>query len=166
MFDEFEHAWERIFDRTRAGFINISTQADGIGDVTPNGRARLFKLAQQKSFLRTLREEDMQCFQMGAGHGKNMRGAIDQLRCERLAPKTADVYAVRFAYLHGIEAWRLAANGMDPGGGDLDVFSVPQHISEEAFRDGAATNIARTDEEDVFHGRARKSGRIYNLGSN
>jgi hypothetical protein len=44
-----------------------------------------------------------------------MGGALDQIGGERLAALVTDIHAVGFANLHGIEARRLAAHGVNTG---------------------------------------------------
>src|SRR5213596_1255412 len=51
LFYKREHAGQGVFNRLRATIINIAPESDGIGDITPAGCARFFKLAQQKSLI-------------------------------------------------------------------------------------------------------------------
>ncbi len=125
MLDEAEHARQRIFDCARAFFINFATEADRIRDIAPDGRTGFFKFAEQKSFLRAIWKEHVDRFEMCAGHGENMRGAVNEIGRERLAAQIADVYAICFANLHRVKAWRLSADRVHPGGGDFDVPAIP-----------------------------------------
>ena len=77
MFDEGEHAWQRVFDGARAIFVNFTAETDRIGHIAPNRCARLFKFAKQKGFFRALGKEHLDGLEMRAGHGKDVRGAID-----------------------------------------------------------------------------------------
>jgi len=61
---------------------------------------------------------------MRTSHGENVRRAIDQAGGERLAAQITDVYAIILANLNGIQAGRLSAHGMNPGGGNLDVLAI------------------------------------------
>ena len=135
--------------------INVATHPDRIGHIAPNRRARLFKFAQQKGFLRAMWKEHVDRFEMRAGHGENMRRAIDQRRGERLAPQIADIDAFSFQRGNGVKARRLSANGMDSGGCDFDVLAIAEQSPEKAFGHRAAANVPGTDEEDVFHNGER-----------
>ena len=88
---------------------------------------------------------------MRPGHGKNVRGTIDQRRRQRLAAKMADVHALVFANLHGIQTRGLATDRMHAGLGDLDVFTISQQTAKQPLRDGTAANVSGTDKKDAFH---------------
>src|SRR5256885_16115023 len=93
----------------------------------------------------------MDRFQMRAGHGKNVRRAFDQIGAEWLAAKTADVHAFVLAYLHGVKAGRLPANGMDAGRRDLDIVAIPDQLPEKTFRNQATANVSWANKKYVFH---------------
>jgi hypothetical protein len=93
----------------------------------------------------------MNGFEMRAGHSENVGGAIDQGGGERLAAEAANVDAFLFANVNGVQARRLSANGMNPGGYDFDVFAIAEQTAEEALCHRAAADISRADEEDTFH---------------
>ena len=80
-----------------------------------------------------------------------MGGAIDKSGGERLAAETANVDAFLFANVNGMQARGLPANGMNPGGSDLDVLTIAEQTAEEALSHRAAANIARADKKDAFH---------------
>jgi hypothetical protein len=103
---------------------------------------------------------------VSTGHGKDVRGAIDQGRRERLAALSADVRAFFFADLHRVKTWRLAAHGMHAGRKNFDVLTVPEQMAKKPFCDWAATNIAGADKEDAFHGSQGASERRVNLEAN
>ena len=126
MLNETEHTRQRIFDRARAIFVNFTAEADRIWHVAPDGRAGLFKFAEQKSFLRAIWKEHVDRFEMCAGHGENMRGAVNEIGRERLAAQIADIDPVRFANLHRVKTRRLSADRVHPGGGDFDVPAIPE----------------------------------------
>src|SRR5947208_2835373 len=88
---------------------------------------------------------------MRAGHGENVSGAVDQGGSERLAAHAADINAFLFADVDRVQAGRLSAHSMHPGGSDLDLFAVAKKTPEEAFRHRASANISRANEEDAFH---------------
>jgi hypothetical protein len=88
---------------------------------------------------------------MRAGHGEDVGGAIDERGGERLAAEAANVDAFLFANMDGMQARRLAAHSVDPGGRDLDVFAIAEQTPEEAFGHRAAADISCADEEDAFH---------------
>jgi hypothetical protein len=103
---------------------------------------------------------------MRAGHGKNMRGAINQRGGERLAAQIADIDALLFANLHCVKAWRLPAHGMHPCRRDFNIFAIANQTPKEPFRDGATANVTRADKENAFHDSRRASARMNNLKSN
>jgi hypothetical protein len=101
-----------------------------------------------------------------ASHCKNVRGAINQRRRQRLTAQVADVCAFFRADLYRVQAWRLSAYGVDAGRKNFDVFTVANHTTKKPFRDGAATNITCADKEDAFHGSHGASERPSNLEAN
>lgn len=96
-------------------------------------------------------KQEMNRFQMRAGHGKNMCRALDQCCGERLAAQMADIDSFSSADLDCVETGRLPAHCMNAGRGDLDIVPVAHKMMKEAFGDWAAANISRTDEKDAFH---------------
>ena len=151
MFDETEHAWQRVFNCVRAFFINFASETDRIRDIAPDGRAGFFKFAEQKSFLGAIWKEHVDRFEMCAGHGENMGGAVNEIGRERLAAQIADVYAICFANLHRVKARRLSADGMHTGGSDFDVLAIPDQPAKQSFRDRTAADVAGANKKDAFH---------------
>ena len=94
LFDETENTRECITNCASAFFVNVAAHSNRIGHVTPAGRARLFKFAEQKCFLSTMGKQQMNGLKMRAGHRKNVSCTIDQISGERLAAQTADINAV------------------------------------------------------------------------
>jgi hypothetical protein len=93
---------------------------------------------------------------MRAGHGEDMRRAVDQSAGKRLAPQIANIDALLFADINGMQTWRLTADRVHAGGYDLNVFAIADEPPEEAFSHWAAANIAGADKEDVFHSDGRR----------
>jgi hypothetical protein len=87
-----------------------------------------------------------------AGHCKNVCGAIDERRRQRLTAQVANVCAFFRADLYRIQTWRLAAHCMHAGRKNFDVVAVSNQTTKKPFRDRAATNITCADKEDAFHG--------------
>ena len=81
-----------------------------------------------------------------------MRSLVNQRSGQRLAAQIAYVRAFFCADFHRIQAWWLAANRVYAGGRDFNVPFVADQSAEKPFCDGAPTNVACADEEDVFHG--------------
>jgi hypothetical protein len=77
LFHEGEHAGQGILYRSRTKFVNIAAKTNRVRNITPNGRARLFKFAEEKRFFSALRKERVDRLQMRACHGKDVGGAID-----------------------------------------------------------------------------------------
>ena len=109
LFDKCEHTGQGIFDDARAILVNFPAEADRVRHITPYCCARLFKFAKQKRFLSPLGKEHLDRLEVCAGHGEDVRGAIDQGACKRLAAETADVHAFLFANLHRVKARGLSA---------------------------------------------------------
>ena len=107
-----------------------------------------------------MREEKVDGFQMRSGHRKNVRGAIDQRRCERLAPQIADVCAFFRAHLYRVKAWRLTAYCVDTSRENFDVLPIANQTAKNPFCDRAATNITCADKEDAFHDSGTRSERV------
>src|ERR1700719_723918 len=62
-----------------------------------------------------------------------------------------NIDAIGLANLHRIEAWRLSAHCMHPGGGDFDIFPIADELAKQPFRDRTPTNVPCADEKNVFH---------------
>ena len=77
LFYKREHAGQGVFNRLCATIINIAPESDGIGDITPAGCARFFKLAQQKSLIGCIWKKHLDRFDMRSSHGKNVGRAFD-----------------------------------------------------------------------------------------
>ena len=75
---ECEHAGQGVADDARAILVHFAAEPDRVRHVAPHCCARLFKFAEQKCFVGALGKECLDRFDVGAGHGKNVRGAIDQ----------------------------------------------------------------------------------------
>ena len=150
--DKGEDERERLLDFVAAAEIGVDAEADGIGDIDIIGIDGFVEFANEEGFFRGLGEKGVDGVEMGAGHCENVRRFFDQFFGERLAPVAGNIDAPAAEDLHGVEAGRLAVNGGEAGGPDLDVTAALDHLTEEAFRHGAAANVASADEEDVFHG--------------
>jgi hypothetical protein len=105
-------------------------------------------------------------FEVRTGHGENVRSLINKSSRERLAAQIADICAFLGADFHGIHAWRLATNRVNASRGDFDVLAVASQAAKKPFRDGASTNVACADEEDVFHGSERAASAFINVEAN
>src|SRR5437870_1140335 len=90
-----------------------------------------------------MRKERLNRLEVRARHCKNMRGAIDQRRRER-----------------------LTAHCMDTGRNNFDVLTIANQTTKKPFRDRASTNITCADKEDAFHGSHGASERQSNLEAN
>lgn len=108
----------------------------------------------------------MNCLDVGASHGKDVRGSINERCRNRLTLQTADVGAFFRADLNRIEAWGLAAHRMHASRSDFDIFSVPKQMAKQPFRNWAPAYITCTDKEDAFHDSDGASERNANLESN
>jgi hypothetical protein len=100
---------------------------------------------------------------MRTGHRENMRRAIDQVVRERLTAQVANIDAFNFANLDRVKTRRLPTNGVHTGGGDFDVFAIPNQPAKQTLRDWAATNISGANKENAFHGGRRACEREDNL---
>ena len=103
-----------------------------------------------------MRKEHLDRFQMRAGHGENMRRALDQIGRERLAAQIADVHAVAFANLDRVETRRLSANRVHAGGSDFDVFAIADQAAKQTLGNGTAADVAGANKEDAFHDYASR----------
>ena len=124
LFDKCQHARQRVVDDPCAILIHFAAETDRVRHVAPHRCAGFFKFPQQKRFLSALRKQCLDCFEVRAGHCKNMRGAIDQRRRERLTAQVADVHAFFRANLHRVETRRLAAHCVDTGRKNFDAFTI------------------------------------------
>ena len=88
---------------------------------------------------------------MRAGHGEDVRRAIDKGGGKWLAADIADIDAFLFADVNGVKARRLSAHGVHTGRCDFDVLAIAEKTPEQPFGHRAAANISRADEEDAFH---------------
>jgi hypothetical protein len=113
-----------------------------------------------------MRKQCLDRLEVRAGHRKNVRGAIDQRRCERLTAQIADVCAFFRTDLYRVQTWRLAAHRVDAGRKNFDVLAIANQTTKKPFRDRAATNITCADKEDAFHGSHGASERLSNLEAN
>jgi len=105
-------------------------------------------------------------FDVGAGHGKNVRRAIDEGRRERLTAHVANIRTVFCADLHSIQTWGLAAHCVDTSRNDVDVPTISNQTAKKPFGDRATANITGADKEDTFHGSNGASERNSNLEAN
>jgi hypothetical protein len=105
-------------------------------------------------------------FEVCTGHGENVRGWIKQRAGQRLAALCTYICAFLCADCYGVQAWRLAANGVHAGRCDFDVLPVASHAAKKPFRDRAPTNVSCADEEDVFHGSERAANAFIKLEAN
>ena len=103
---------------------------------------------------------------MRAGHGKDVRGAIDQRGGKRLAAETADVHTFLLTDLDRIETRRLPAHCVHASRGNFDVSPISEQTAKKPFRNRAAANVTCADKEDVFHDSGGASERDSNLESN
>jgi hypothetical protein len=103
---------------------------------------------------------------MRAGHGKDVRGAIDQRGGKRLAAETADVHTFLLTNLDRIKTRRLPAHRMYASRGDFNVSSISEQTAKKPFRNRAAANVTCADKEDVFHDSSGARERDSNLESN
>src|SRR5207253_2206492 len=99
----------------------------------------------QIRFVRAAWKEQVNRFQMRAGHGENVRGPLHQSGRKGLAAEMTDVHPLVFANLNGVETWRLPSHRVNPGRCHFDVLSVPDEPIKQALRDRATANISRTN---------------------
>jgi len=159
LLNKCEHARQRVLDDVCAILVHFAAETNWVRHIAPHRCPRLFKFAEQKCFIGALGKQCLDRFDVSTGHGKNVRGAIDQGRRDRLAALAADVHAFLFADLHRVKTWRLAADGMHARRKNFDVSTVTKQTAKKPFRDWAATNIAGTDKEDAFHVSGAASAR-------
>src|SRR5947199_2358067 len=157
---EREHAGQGVTDNARAILIHFAAQTNWVGHIAPDSCARFFKFPEQERFFSAMRKQCLDCLEVRAGHRKNVRGAIDQRRCERLAPQIAYVCAFFRAHLYRIKAWRLTAYVVDTSRENFDVLTIANQTAKKPFRDRAATNITCADKEDAFHDSGTRSERV------
>jgi hypothetical protein len=108
----------------------------------------------------------LDCLEVRASHRKNVCGAIDQLRRERLAPQIADVCAFFCADLYGVKAWRLTMYCVDTGRENFNVLTIANQTAKKPFRNRTATYITCANKEDAFHDSRGASERQSNLEAN
>jgi hypothetical protein len=108
----------------------------------------------------------MNCLKVCASHGKYVCGSINERPCKRLALQAANISAFFGADLDCIEAGWLTEHRMHPCRDDFNILSVAQQMTKQAFGDGAAADITRTDKENVFHNSDGASERDCNVESN
>jgi hypothetical protein len=80
-----------------------------------------------------------------------MAGAIDERRRQRLAPQLSNINTLLRANFDGVSTGRLTTNSVNARGSNLNIFAIPKKTAKKAFRNGTATNVSRTNEEDAFH---------------
>ena len=88
---------------------------------------------------------------MRAGHGKNVRRAIDQRGGERLTAKSRNIDSAIAADIDRMHARRLTAHRVHAGRVGFDVLAIAEQTAEKSQSHGTAANVARTDKKDVFH---------------
>ena len=88
---------------------------------------------------------------MCASHRENMCRAFDERACERLAPQVANFCPFLGTNLNRVRAGRLSSHGVHSGGSHFNVLAISQETAKKTFRNGTATNITGTNEEDAFH---------------
>ena len=98
-------------------------------------------------------------FPVSAGHGKDVRGAIDQLRRKRLASKIPNVHILSLANFCSIETWRLSPNSVDAGGSNFDIFAVAKETAEKAPRRWGCGKYFRCKQRGRFS-RSRLRARV------
>ena len=101
-----------------------------------------------------------------AGHGKNVRGAIDQGRGQRLAAHPANVHALLLADLHRVRLGGWPRTACTPADATSMSFRLPSKRRKRPFRHRASADISCTNEEDVFHDSGGASERDSNLELN
>src|SRR5262249_30380008 len=166
LFDKAEYTGQGILNDLCAILVHFAAETDWVRHITPHRCARLFKFAQQKRFVGALGKQCLDRFDVTAGHGKNVRGAIGQGCRHRLAALAANVCAFLLADLNRVKTRRLAAHGMHACRKNFDVFAVPEQTAKKPFRDWAATDIAGADKEYAFHVSDGTSERRSNVGAN
>src|SRR5205814_4833913 len=85
LFYKSEHARQGVFDRLCAAIIDVASQANGIGHVTPASRTRFFKFAQQESLVGCIWKKHLDCFDVRSSHRETMRRAFDRCSADRQA---------------------------------------------------------------------------------
>jgi len=88
---------------------------------------------------------------MGAGHGENMAGPVDERRRQRLAPQLSNIDTLLCADFDGVSTGRLTTNGVTASRVNLNILAIPKKTAKKAFCNGTATNVSRTNEKDAFH---------------
>ena len=88
---------------------------------------------------------------MRARHREDQIGVLDELIGQGLAAEAGEVDPVLGQRFDGMGARRLAGRGMDPRGGHPHVPAFLDQMAKETLGHRAAADVARADEEDVFH---------------
>jgi hypothetical protein len=134
-----------------AGIIDIASQANGIGHVTPASRTGLFKFTQQESLVGCIWKKHLDCFDVCSRHGEDMCRAFDERAGQWLAPEVANFGPFLHANVNRMRAGRLSSHGVHSGWSHFNVLAISQETAKKTFRNGTATNITGTNEEDAFH---------------
>src|SRR5438552_9725720 len=78
LLDKSEYTGQCILDDVCTILVHFATKTDWVGHIAPHRCAQLFKFAEQKCFVGALGKHCLNRFDVTAGHGKDVRGAIDQ----------------------------------------------------------------------------------------
>src|SRR5581483_1494257 len=166
LFDEREHAWQGVLDDASALFVHFAAKTNRVRHIAPHRGSRLFKFAKQKRFFSPSGKQRLNCLQVCAGHGKNVRCLIDQRGSKRLAAQIANVNAYFRADFDCVKTGRLAAHRVHTGRNNFDVLPVAKQTAKKPFCNRTAADITCTDKEDAFHNSESASERDSNLESN
>src|SRR5690242_13594600 len=88
---------------------------------------------------------------MAVGHAEDVIGLIDQFGREHAAALAADVDAEFAQGADGVDAGSLAFAGAYAGGKYPVIVTATGGMTKQPLSHGAATNIARANEQDGLH---------------
>lgn len=150
LINKFEDAGKRFFNGIAAFEISVDAHPDGVGHIEP-GAAFILEFAEEKSFVRSFREHELDGFEMTARHGENVGGIFDEFIAKWLAALPGDVDAPWFEHFHRVLAGGLSMDGGDPRGADRDIGASLYQVAHKTLGKGASADVSGADKKNVFH---------------
>jgi len=80
-----------------------------------------------------------------------MAGTVDERRGQRLASQLSNIDTLLRANFNGVSTGGLTTNSVNASRANLNILAIPKKTAKKAFRNGTATNVARTNEKDALH---------------
>ena len=158
-FDVSMDGWQSALERVERILVGDAPITNRVGHIPAHQIVIRTEFADEIRLVGGFGVKRFHILAVTARHRENMSGLFHVGAGEELAAEAAEIHFFFFQDICGVLAGFFTGGSADPGTLNMILIVIPHQRAEQAFRHGAAADIAGADEDDVFHRRGVR-GRV------